>query len=118
MVGPLGFPKGLLSVEKSLKELPHLAGKPVSDRRLDLLCYAKGIDPFYPLYPLLLVECKAVPLTDQGIDQLIGYNHYVGAPFIAAVNAQEMRFAYREGDQYRFCSFLPTFEELITWVKR
>lgn len=115
MIGPLGFPKGLLAVEKPLKDLTHLAGVVVSERRIDLLCYAK-LDVL--IYPLLLVECKAVPLTEQGIDQLMGYNHHVGAPFIAAVNAEEVQFAYREGETYRFCSFLPAFKELIAWVKR
>jgi len=115
MIGLLGYPKGLLSVEKPLKDLTHLAGVAVSERRIDLLCYAK-LEAL--LYPLLLIECKAVPLTEQGIDQLMGYNHHVGAPFIAAANAEEVRFAYREGADYRFCSFLPPFKELIAWVKR
>jgi len=118
LLGPLGFPKGLLVVEKPLRELPHLAGVSVPDRRLDLLCYATGVHSFYPLYPLLLIECKASPLTESALDQLIGYNHHVKTPFIAAVTSEEVQFGYKEGETYQFYSFLPAFKELLQWVKR
>ncbi len=107
MIGSLGFPKGFLVVEKQLKELPHLQGASVPDRRLDLLVLSS-------LYPLLLIECKAGPLSEDGMDQLIGYNHYVKAPFLALVNEREVKFAYPDGRG----SFLPTFQELTAWLKR
>lgn len=120
MVGPLGFPKELIVVEKALKELPHLISEYVPDRRLDILCYSKGIHPSYPLYPLLLLECKEDQLTQDALDQVIGYNAYVKAPFIGAVgiDAAEVGYFDRGEDRYRFCSVLPSFKELLAWAKR
>jgi len=114
MIRGLYYPKELLTVEKKLEELPHLFGKVVPRRRVDILCYGKGIHPSYPLYPLLMIECKEGELSDAAIDQVIGYNHHVGAYFVAVANLEEMRFF----DAQRKCySALPSFMELMQWFK-
>lgn len=114
MVHKLGFPESLIAVEKSLEQLPHIKKAPL--RRVDLLCFADGIHPAYPLYPLLLVECKAVKLTDKVLSQICGYNYYVKAPFVAAANQEEVRLGSLDPKTggYRFISGLPSFQELKT----
>jgi hypothetical protein len=104
MINSLGYPRELLVVEKELKELPHLLGAAVPDRRVDILCYGKGIQP------LLLIECKAGALTDEALDQVVGYNHYVKADFAAIVNGREARITNR--------TTFPSYMELMQWVKR
>ncbi len=118
MIGKLKFPKELLAVEKELKELPHLFGETVPDRRIDILCYASGIHPSHSLYPLLMIECKDEPLTEEAVDQVIGYNHHVKAYFVAVVNHEEARLGFFNGNEYQFYSALPSFKELMQWVKR
>jgi hypothetical protein len=114
MIHGLHYPKELLVVEKKLKELPHLFGKVVPERRMDILCYGKGIHPSYPLYPLLMIECKEGELTEAAIDQVIGYNHHVGAYFVAVAGIEEVRLF----DGQRKCyPALPPYMELMKWVK-
>jgi hypothetical protein len=119
MIYGLQYPKELLAVEKELKALPHLFGKTVPERRVDILCYGKNIHPSHPLYPLVMIECKDERLTDEAIDQVIGYNHHVKAYFIAVVNLEEVRFVFFNAarKEYQFHSVLPSFKELIQWVR-
>jgi hypothetical protein len=119
MIHGLQYPKELLVVEKELKELPHLYGRKVPERRLDILCYGKGIHPCFPLYPLVMIECKDERLTDEAVDQVIGYNHYVKAYFIAVVNFDETRLGFFNTNEkeYQFYSVFPSFKELMQWVK-
>lgn len=87
MIHHLGYPPHLLIAEKSLDQLPHLQALPsLPKRRADLLVFAKNLHPQYPFYPLLLIECKAIALTDKVLRQLIGYNQFVKAYFIAVTN--------------------------------
>lgn len=117
MVAQLGYPRELLVVEKQIRELPHLTSSELPDRRVDILCYGKGIDS--SLFPLLLIECKADPLSEDAVNQVIGYNHHVQSPFAALVNGEEARFwSFDEKKNYEFCPFLPSFKELIQWVHR
>lgn len=120
LVQKLHFPKELIVVEKELKELPHLREQPVPSRRVDILCYAKGVHPDHTLYPLLLIECKPVVLNRAAIDQVIGYNGVVGACFVAVANDREIQVGYfhREMQKYVFGSGLPHYQELIEWIKR
>ncbi len=119
MIHRLSFPKDLLVVEKELKTLPHLSVCPPPNRRLDILCYAKDIHPVHPLYPLLLIECKEQKLDEQAIEQLTGYNAYVQACFIAVASREEERFGYLDKDKmkYIFHPGLPSYKDLIRWVK-
>jgi len=115
MIHELHYPKELLTVEKKLSELPHLFGKAVPERRLDILCYAKEIHPSHLLYPLLMIECKKGALTDAALDQAIGYNHHVGAYFVAVAGPDGVRM--RACRSVKCYSVLPSFMELVTWVK-
>src|SRR5690242_1968972 len=93
MVDELGFPKELIVVEKGIQELPHLAFRKAPERRLDILCYGKGEDS---LFPLLLIECKEGKLSESAINQVLGYNHFVEAPFVAVVSDNEVRLGTKE----------------------
>ena len=120
MIQRLGYPLGTIALEKSLNHLPHLQSYPsLPKRRADLIVLAKEIHPQYPLYPLLLVECKAVPLTQATLRQIIGYNQFVKAPFIAAVNQTHTYFGWYHPECRDFLfqdKFFP-YETLINWMR-
>jgi hypothetical protein len=115
MIQELGFPKSLIGVEKDIFRLPHLQGKekfPIK-RRADILCFAKNLHPDYPAYPLLLIECKATPLTEATIRQVIGYNHVVKAYFVAIANAEEIRLFVPKKEGLETLLYLPPYEQLL-----
>jgi hypothetical protein len=99
------FPKALLAVEKPLRSLPGIEGN-IPDRRIDVLAFRKvgGI-----LKPLLLMECKRGALMREALNQVIAYNYYVKAPYVAIVNLDEIML-YSDAE---VCDFLPSFEEMI-----
>lgn len=116
MVDSLGYPPSLLVVEQEISQFPHLSQKKeLPQRRIDIACYAKGIHPQHALYPLLIIECKAVKLTSQTMRQVIGYNHYIEAPFIVVANEKEISTGYRNpiGGDYRFFPTLPFYSQLL-----
>lgn len=117
MIQQLGYPASLIVVEKELSALPHLALSPTKLplRRADILCFAKGIHPEHALYPLLLIECKATPITSRVWSQVIGYNHFIGAYFISVANGAHIRTGWVDsatGD-YQHVNFLPSYTELL-----
>jgi hypothetical protein len=117
MLSHLGFPKAHLAVEKELKELPHLANSvKLPERRVDILAFAPELHPFFPLSPLLLIECKEGAIGQGGLDQLLGYNHYVQAPFLAVAGEKEIRFLCKQSQQT--FSFLPHYTELVNAARR
>lgn len=121
MINTLGYPASLIVVEKRLKELPHLSkalGSP-PNRRIDILCYAKGLHPNFPLYPLLVIECKAVPLNRAVLRQVGGYNYFIGALYYAIANATDIQ-TIRQGqslDEPPAWSCLPSYSELLQAIR-
>lgn len=117
MCGQLGFLPGGLSLEKSLDQIPHVAHQihrpPL--RRADIIYFAKGIHPHYDLYPLLLIECKAIKLSPKVINQVTGYNHYLQAYFVCIANQTEVRTGWYDPQtkDYRFVDRLPSYKELM-----
>ncbi len=118
MVHQLEYPRELFVVEKGIKDLPFATSKEAPNRRLDILVCGKGSPPSDPFFPLLLLECKQGTLSEDALNQVIGYNHFIKAPFVAAVNLSEvqLRVYDRTENQYIFCSFLPSYKELMQWV--
>ncbi len=112
MIGELKFPKELLAVEKELKALPHLMEDKslLPNRRIDLLSFMKKGDT---VSPLVLIECKEGALSQEALDQALGYNHYVKAPYVAIVNHSEVRFRYQLSCRSCEISRLPSYLELI-----
>lgn len=116
MVHTLHFPKELIAVEMHLNALPFLSHL-APDRRADVLVFGKNIHPLYSLYPLLLIECKRGPFTQKALDQLMGYNHYVKAAFVALACKEQLKvaFCHRKGE-VQLLSFLPSYDQLLKAV--
>lgn len=106
MIDELGYPKGLIAVEKSIASL----GSSDPARRIDLMCYVPGNGG---LRPLLIVECKAARLQPQDERQVLGYNEAIGAPFIALAGSSEIVMFWREKDKVASVPFLPHFDQLV-----
>ncbi|EFB41604.1 type I restriction enzyme HsdR N-terminal domain-containing protein [Parachlamydia acanthamoebae] len=116
MIRQLGFPVGLMGVERELSLMPHLSqAKMIPDRRIDIVCFGQGIHPAHALYPLLVIECKAVNLSTKVINQVTGYNHFLGAYFIAVANQHEIKFGWQNAlkKEYAFIDFIPTYQDLL-----
>ncbi len=109
MLRDLGYPKERIVVEKRLDQMPHLSGC-LPDRRADIVVFAPNIHPKYPFYPLLLIECKEEKITQKAIDQVLGYNYYLGAFFCALVAQTEMLCLLSEG---KHLPHIPTYQELL-----
>lgn len=82
LVEELGYPKSRIVIEKELALLPHLQGCIVPKRRLDLLVYDQEF------CPLIVFECKAKDVTQAALEQVLGYNHVIGAPFVSVVGEE------------------------------
>lgn len=120
MVEHLSYPKYLLGVEVYLDDLPHLSQNPFSTRRrLDLICYAKKIHPQYELFPLLIIEFKNSGLHRSILQQVIGYNQKIGAPYVAMVNQDQAQTFWlnRVTGKYDSVHFLPSYRELIRSIQ-
>lgn len=91
----LGYPKGLIAVEKK-----------VGSRRFDIVCYTKEMKP------ILLVECKAGAINEAAQQQAIGYNEKIGAPFLCIVGATEVKTIWWEGGRWQSVPFLPSYQQL------
>jgi hypothetical protein len=121
MTQRLKYPLGNLALEKSLDQLPHLKAQlSLPKRRADLIVFAKDIHPQHILYPLLLIECKAVPLTNKVLRQIVGYNQFVGAPFVSVVNQTHAYFGWYHSDHkdFVFKEELPSYEILLKWARQ
>lgn len=121
MIHNLGFPPSYLVLEKELRQMPHLIQdqRQFPDRRADLICFGKDIHHKHTLYPLLLVECKAIKLTSKVFDQVVGYNHFLQAYFIAIVNEHEIKTGWydQKKKEYVFVNNLPDYMTLLSsWV--
>ncbi|MCC6127836.1 MAG: type I restriction enzyme HsdR N-terminal domain-containing protein [Chlamydiae bacterium] len=103
MLGPLGYPRGHLAVEKDF--FPSRL-----TRRVDVVCFYLVKDL---LKPLLLIECKAKDLPLEAENQLFGYNTEVGAPFICLVGEAEVKMFWQEKGVKQSIPFLPRYVELI-----
>ncbi len=120
MTQKLGYPLGSLALEKNLNQLPHLKTQvSLPKRRADLIVFAKNLHPQHVFYPLLLIECKAVSLTNKVLRQIIGYNQFVGAHFIAAVNQHHSYLGWYHDDykDFRFQEGLLSYEILLKQVR-
>jgi Type I restriction enzyme R protein N terminus (HSDR_N) len=121
MVGKLDYSAGGVVLEKSLRQMPHLAlysGK-LPNRRADIVFFAKDVHPSFALYPALLIECKSVALSRKVFNQVLGYNHYLKAYFVAVANHEKIQTGWYDPaiKQYRFIDGLPSFSQLISQIR-
>jgi len=101
MADHLGYPKGLIAVERQLK-LNGLT------KRCDILAYSKAGNP------VLLVECKApsVTLTNEVFAQVARYNITLQVPFLAITNGlthYAARISFSD-KKFEMLAAFPTFE--------
>lgn len=116
MIDHLGFLPHTLLIEKELHQLPHIDPRSsLPQRRFDLLVLEADIHPQFPLYPLLVIECKAIKIKAKERRQLEGYNYYLRAPFICLVNETEIFTGKYHSDlgSYEFENGLPERVELL-----
>ena len=117
MVGALSYPKGLLTVEASLSRVCNkqiISVSKIPTRRLDIICFAKRKNS---LVPLLIIECKEdASLVEAAWQQVLGYNHFVQAPFLAVAYPDGERFGYPTEKGFVFLSRLPSYTDLIRAV--
>jgi len=113
MIKELGFEKNLISVEKELSSLPDITKK-TPKRRLDILCYTNTKEG---LKPLLMVECKAIKLDHKALEQVAGYNHFVGAYFMAIANEKEFVLFWKNSSgKFEKIDFLPNYLQLVSSI--
>ena len=113
MVKELKYPKEMIAVERSLSSFPHLKGKKLPNRRFDIAVFGTE-----QVIPLLIVECKAVPLNQKAFDQVIGYNHLVQTPFLALCNGEELLTLIKEGNGYTIQKGLPEYSLLLESMEK
>lgn len=126
MTTQLGYPEQHIALEKGLDQLPHvqLASHhtkiSLTRRRADIIVFAKDLHPNHSLYPLLLIECKAQQFSKKALRQLIGYNHYVGAYFVALAHESKTLLGYFDAGikDYSFIPMLLPYQELLVMAKR
>ncbi len=122
LIDILGFPASNIALEKNLNQMPHMGSIAckLPTRRADIICFAQNIHPQHVLYPLLLIECKAVPLTKRVINQVVSYNHYVKAYYLAIANQNEMQIGIfdKSSGEYLFEKGLPSYDLLLKRFKK
>jgi hypothetical protein len=112
MLGPLGYPKHLISVERALDQLPTREGASPPPRRVDVVAFASAST----LKPLLLIECKECSsLKEQARAQVIGYNYFIQAYFVAIAYPSGFEWGYYDSESasYRFSLGLPSYKSLL-----
>lgn len=100
LVNELDFPANLLVKERAIHQLPHFSYENSSsaipkDRRVDLIGYRWDLGI---LKPLILFECKHHKPDHKAFSQILGYNHWIKAPFLAFVSElHEGLFFFNKG---------------------
>lgn len=95
MLAQLGFPKGLISVEKR-----------VGPRRYDIVCYTASMTP------LVLIECKAHKITASTLAQASGYNALIEAPFVCLAGPNEVKTFWNDRGNIVSVPFLPPYDQM------
>lgn len=112
MLSQLAYPKGLLAVERSLSDL-CLENAP--SRRVDVVCFLPATQG--KLFPLLLVECKeSISLVSEAKRQMMGYNFFLKAPFLALAYPEGEEFWFEGTEGWRSLSYLPSYPQLVASV--
>lgn len=108
LIHELSFPASLIAVEKPIRKW---AGSQVPDRRIDILCFTK--DQKNALCPLLLIECKQYSPNKDHLLQLLGYNFYIKAPYVAVAGPENVLFQTKNELQKSY-PFIPRYADLCS----
>ncbi len=116
MVHDLGYPRELIAVEKEISELVPFNTAATPQRRIDIVCFKKNLNS--GLLPLILIECKDEPVTQKAINQVIGYNAFIKAPFLSVVSREGEIIGHWDEllQSYRFRRGFPGYQELLECV--
>lgn len=115
MVQELAFPSSMIALETKLNLIPQLSkNQNLPNRRSDILVFTNRAD--HSLVPLLIIECKAVPITQKSLSQVLGYNHFIQAPFIGIANREKFYLTWynKKEKQYQYIDYLPCYQKLIS----
>ena len=104
MMYALGYPKGMIGVEKRIGS---------AQRRADIIVHVRRHDT---LVPLVVIECKAELVDEEGYWQASGYNRSIFAPFICIAHAKGIRTYWKESSIIRSVAFLPPYQQLALWA--
>lgn len=113
MLGPLGYPKGLLSVEKDLASFVRDPKSLDPNRRIDILCYTPYKEG---LRPLLLIECKAKEKFAKAEQQILGYNEVIQAPFLCVIQGEVTKTFWFQNGALHSVPFLPPYQQLVSFL--
>lgn len=84
LIGDLGFPKERIIVERSLQQF---VAEKCPNRRIDVVCLAPASEAGF--VPLFVIECKKDHHSlEEAVQQLIGYNYFLKAPYLGVVSAE------------------------------
>ena len=108
MIDQLGYPSGLLAVEKDLVSASLKTPTSNPNRRIDIICYTP--DRKQGLVPLLIVECKAHQCAAE--NQVFGYNDVIQAPFVSIFLGEAAQTFWKEQGTLVSVPFLPAYAEL------
>lgn len=100
MIHSLGFPKGLLTVEKEVS---------LTTRRADIVSHMLFSGE---IRPLLVIECKKENSLLAAREQAMGYNFWLQAPFFCVASSAEIHTMWFEETLLKSVPFLPTFHDL------
>lgn len=106
----IGYPPYLLGVEKPLSKLCKVLHGKIPNRKVDIVCFSKKDGA-----PFVLIECKAAKITQKAVDQVMGYNRIVQAPYIVVIGIDQVMMGYwdHERSKYEFIDRILPYNELI-----
>lgn len=119
LVKELDFPANLLVKERAIHQLPHFSQEDSlstipKDRRVDLIGYRWDGDI---LKPLILFECKHHKPDHKAFSQILGYNHWIKAPFLAFVSELHEGLFFFKSGRLEPLGALRSYRELCSFLK-
>ena len=109
-VTELNFSKYFIAVERGVAEICRKSQVDIPNRRIDIVCFDKnGL-------PLIIVECKAESITKKCLNQVIGYNYFVSAPFVAVTNQSQVYLVFFGKLGCRFFYDFLSFDKMVRMV--
>ncbi len=116
----LGYPSHQILIEKNINCLPFYKDPLIRPpcRRLDILILAKDFYKNPPFFPLVLIECKATQVNQKAIRQVLGYNYFLKACFVALASPQSLQYGWLDSHQkFHLKSGFPSYLMLLEKAK-
>ena len=69
-------------------------------------------------FPLVLIECKATQVNQKAIRQVLGYNYFLKACFVALASPQSLQYGWLDSHQkFHLKSGFPSYLMLLEKAK-